>query len=232
MIPPRSQAWLRFFRWVARRRIRAGLDGVYVAGLEDLKRYSASEPLIFAANHVAYWDALLLLLLDEAIGGSGFVLMDAENLKRFSFFGRIGALPIDRTSPRAALASLRTAATALEHPGDGLWFFPQGRYRLTHRPLQLQRGIEHLIAMAKVRVVPVSIAYACHEAPTPRAAVVFGEPLTFEDRGVLSPLERALADGLERTDRFFEGKEDFTPLLVPKTASVGLATRLLNWWTA
>ena len=68
------------------------LDGLWVSGLDQARAALAGRPLIFAANHVAWWDVLLLLVLDEELDGVGWAVMDAENLRKLPFFGWVGAL--------------------------------------------------------------------------------------------------------------------------------------------
>ena len=55
-----------------------GLDGLWVSGLDVARDALAQRALLFVANHVAWWDALLLLPLDEALGGTGWAMMDSR----------------------------------------------------------------------------------------------------------------------------------------------------------
>ncbi len=140
----RHPAFLRVARRYTRRRISRRLDGLWVSGLDEARAALAGRPLIFAANHVAWWDALLLLPLDEALGGLGWAVMDARNLRRLPFLGWVGALPLDRSSPERSRGCLQACAALLDRPGRALWIFPQGRQRPAHlRPLDLQaRGAD------------------------------------------------------------------------------------------
>ena len=52
-------------------------------------------PLRLAATRGAVCDPVRVLLLDEALGGLGWALMDAENLRKLPFLGWVGALPLD-----------------------------------------------------------------------------------------------------------------------------------------
>ncbi|MEI6252556.1 MAG: hypothetical protein WCP30_07105, partial [Mycobacteriaceae bacterium] len=65
----RRPAVLDFARRYARRRVGYGLDGVWVTGLQEARAALAEGPVLFAANHVAWWDTLLLVVLHEALGG-------------------------------------------------------------------------------------------------------------------------------------------------------------------
>ena len=87
----RHPAFLRLARPYARHRVARGLDGMWVAGLDQARAALADRPVIFASNHVAWWDTLLLVVLDAALGGRCWAVMDAANLRTLPFLGWVGA---------------------------------------------------------------------------------------------------------------------------------------------
>ncbi|WP_313674861.1 lysophospholipid acyltransferase family protein [Mycolicibacterium sp.] len=200
----RHPAFLRVARRYTRRRISRRLDGLWVSGLDEARAALAGRPLIFAANHVAWWDALLLLPLDEALGGLGWAVMDARNLRRLPFLGWVGALPLDRSSPERSRGCLQACAALLDRPGRALWIFPQGRQRPAHlRPLDLRPGVQTLHATSGVDLVAVSIDYVFLERPRPAAIVRFCPPISgadTADEALLPAVEGAILDGLAVID--------------------------------
>ena len=200
----RHPAFLRVARRYTRRRISRHLDGLWVSGLDEARAALAGRPLIFAANHVAWWDALLLLPLDEALGGLGWAVMDARNLRRLPFLGWVGALPLDRSSPERSRGCLQACAALLDRPGRALWIFPQGRQRPAHlRPLDLRPGVQTLHASSGVDLVAVSIDYVFLERARPAAVVRFSPPIPGADVGgeaLLPAVEGAILDGLAVID--------------------------------
>jgi len=200
----RRPAVLDFARRYARRRVAHGLDGVWVTGLPQARAALASRPLLFAANHVAWWDPLLLLILDEALGGLGWAVMDSENLRKLPFLGWLGALPLDRSSTESSRQCLQACAALLDRPGRALWIFPQGRQRPAHlRPLDLKRGVQVLHAHNPVEVVTVSIDYVFLERAHPAAIVRFSAPMpgaAVAGEALLPAVESSLVDGLAAID--------------------------------
>lgn len=200
----RHPTFLRVARRYTRRRISHRLDGLWVSGLDEARAALAGRPLIFAANHVAWWDALLLLPLDEALGGLGWAVMDARNLRRLPFLGWVGALPLDRSSPERSRGCLQACAALLDRPGRALWIFPQGRQRPAHlRPLDLRPGVQTLHATSGVDLVAVSIDYVFLERPRPAAIVRFCPPISGADtpqEALLPAVEGAILDGLAVID--------------------------------
>jgi 1-acyl-sn-glycerol-3-phosphate acyltransferase len=200
----RRPAFVLLARAYARRRVSRGLDGLWVAGLDEARAAMAGRPLIFASNHVAWWDTLLLLLLDEALGGLGWAVMDAENLRKLPFLGWVGALPLDRSSPDRSRHCLECCAALLDRPGRGLWIFPQGRQRPAHlRPLDLKHGLQIMHACSPVDVVAASLNYVFLERDRPAAIVRFSAPIpsvAVGGQALLPAVESALLDGLAAID--------------------------------
>jgi 1-acyl-sn-glycerol-3-phosphate acyltransferase len=229
----RKPWFLELARRYVQRRLRAQFDGLYVEGLAATRAVTEREPIILALTHVAWWDALLAVQLDALLGTHSYCLMDAENLARHPFFAWLGAMPIDRSTRKRALADMQRAATLLEQPRRLLWIFPQGKQRAAHlRPLGLQSGVRWLSRTSAARVIPVALSYAFREAAEPSILVSFGTPLAADTAGLMAALEEQLIASLARIDRFVEcGLGDFVAVLPPRPARAGLpgAARLLGW---
>jgi len=233
----RRPEFLRYARVYARRRVAHGLDGLWVCGLEQARSALAARPLLFAANHVAWWDPLVLLVLDEALGGTGWAMMDATNLRRLPFMGWMGALPLDRSSHERSRQCLEASADLLDRPGRAVWIFPQGRQRPAHlRPLDLKPGIACLHDRNPADIVAVSLNYVFLERDRPAAVVRFSTPIVGPDvagPSLLPAVHDELVDGLAAVDRAAIAATDgrractdpdnplpgFTPLVRPANSS-------------
>jgi hypothetical protein len=112
-----KRSWaLHLARRYARRAIRARFDGAFVDGLDEVEALCRRGPVIFAANHVCWWDAFVLVSVDAALGTDGRVLMDEDNLERLPFFSAIGALPISRTGGARVRRQLADATATRRMP--------------------------------------------------------------------------------------------------------------------
>lgn len=221
-------AWVSWGRSIARSRLGASADGVWVAGLDHARDALARGPVVFASTHGSVLDPMVAVLLAEAAGGEHRYLMDAANYAKIRWFGRVGAIPIDRSSPARMRADLRAALAGLTGPGRALWVFPQGRHVLPWtRPLGLQPGAAWLAERAGAALVPVSLAYAYVEAPVPRIGVVVGAPTPGDG------LEDALVAGLGAADAAFVAAPEppFHALLASsqRREDDGWPSRLLSW---
>lgn len=199
----RKPGFLRVARAYAHRRVAHRLDGLWVSGLPEARAALRGGPIVFAANHVAWWDTLLLLVLDEALGGVGWAVMDAANLRALPFLGWVGALPLDRSSHQRSLECLEASADLLDRSGRALWIFPQGRQRPAHlRPLDLKPGIATLHARRPVDIIAVSLDYVFLERDRPAAVVRFSAPIPggVAAADLLPTVEAELLDGLAEID--------------------------------
>ncbi len=220
-----QRAFQHWFRGHVRSQLARNFDGVFVAGLEEAKMQIQKGPVLFAANHRSRWDAMLLVCLDEALGGGGAVLMDAENLGRFSFFRALGAIALDRRQAASTRRGLRRGQDHLTKTGSSLWIFPQGRQRPAElRPMGLHRGVE-LLARG-VTTIPVSFSFQFRETFQQCIMVRFGAPLAD-----LATLEAALVAGqLQAAGDVDQGQmQGYSPLVpAPPPQSIDLPTRMLS----
>ena len=241
-------AFLRITRPYARRRVARGLDGLWVHGLVGARAALADRPIILAANHVAWWDPMLLLVLDGALGGVGWAVVDVRSIRTLPFLGWLGALPLDRSTPDRARGCLQSCAAVLDRPGRALWIFPQGRQRPAHlRPLDIKGGLGILHDHNPVDLIAVSLDYVFLERDRPAALVHFSKPIPGGDvggPGLLPAVEGALVDGLAVIDTAVMAATDgrrarthprdplpgFSALVAPRGRATqdGLGSRMLR----
>ncbi len=211
-------------RRYTRRRLGREFDGLYVHGLNHARALVQREPVIVAATHVCWWDALVALELDALLAGQGYCLMDAENLAQHAYFALVGAIPLRRGPLKHSLSDMRAAAALLDRPGRTLWIFPQGRQRPSHlRPFGLQPGVSWLSRASGARILPLAFAYVYREAPKPAIVASFGEPIEAGCKSALHTLEERFATALGRVDQFLEGEDaQFEPALLPGPSKRGI----------
>ncbi|HEV2130142.1 MAG TPA: lysophospholipid acyltransferase family protein [Longimicrobiaceae bacterium] len=235
----RSPRFLAAARWYVRRELARALDGLHVGGLEAARELCRAHPVLLVSNHVCWWDPLVVLALDEALGTEGYALMDAENLCGVPFFARFGAIPLDRRSAPRMRAGLRAAAALLDRPGRALWIFPQGRHRPAHlRPLGFQPGVLLLARLApRAQLLPVALQYAYAEGHNPAVFASFGEPVSASHAARAEDarcLEARVAAALGSIDRVLAGEAPPFPALIPsrvRRPDRGFGSRMLAWTT-
>ncbi|WP_150268244.1 lysophospholipid acyltransferase family protein [Paenibacillus tepidiphilus] len=148
----------------------------------DLQPASAgNSPVLYLMNHSSWWDGLLAYHAAAALTArEHYFMMEEAQLRKFSFFRRLGAYSINRGEPADVGASLRYTA-ALLRAGDSVWMYPEGELLpLEHRPLTLMDGAAVVLRMSpQTAVVPVTLYHGLFFHPKPEATLMAGEPLRY-----------------------------------------------------
>ncbi len=227
--------------WFARQvegRIRRMFREVRVAGLAETAALLGRGPVLVVSNHTSWWDPMFAILAVWRLWrADGYALMEAKNLRRLPFLGRVGGFGVDREVPGDAEEALRYGAALLDRSGRLVWVFPQGRERPLSEPLEaFKLGAARLALYARQRaIVPVALRYEFGATEQPVMWVACGAPFAYADDPAVGAAAQhaAVATELLRIDRAIcagEGAADFVSLWPPRRAS-GLAERVLAWLT-
>jgi 1-acyl-sn-glycerol-3-phosphate acyltransferase len=179
MIPARKG---RLFSWWfarhAEKRMRRQFSSIWLRGLDELRCDLAAGPVLVVCNHSSWWDPMLAILLaHRVLRADGYALMEASNLRRLPFLGRVGGFGVDREDENDGKVVVRYGAELLDRPGRLVWVFPQGRERPASEPLcEFHRGAAAMAATApaRVRVVPTAIRYEYGNVERARLLAVLG----------------------------------------------------------
>lgn len=150
----------------------------------NLDRIPSSGGVIVAANHVSFFDSVVLM---HSLPRRLFFIGKAEYMDSWTtrkLFPAMGLIPIDRDQARKAVASLEVAAGVLNR-GDMLGIYPEGtrtRDGLLHKG---HSGVAQLALMTGAPILPVGlvgterIQPVGSRVPRPfrKATVRFGEPI-------------------------------------------------------
>ena len=177
---PSDEALGRVVRGVLRPLYRV-CTPVRVEGAANLPR---SGPVIVAANHISFYDTIVLMLSTRRqvsfIGKAEYL----DSWKTRRIFPALGLIPIERQQAKKAMSALDVAARVLAD-GHMLGIYPEGtrsRDGLLHRG---HTGVAQLALMTGAPVVPVGIVGtdriqpigARSPRPFRRGVVRFGEPI-------------------------------------------------------
>ena len=150
-------------------------------------------PVILASNHRSFIDSFVIPLAaprqvaflakhDYFAGGS-----PVKDLQK-AFFEGVGAVPVDRDSPRAAQESLETGLEVLR-AGRAFALYPEGTRSRDGRLYRGRTGVGHLALTIGCPIVPVGLIGTENIQPVgarvPRLAKVevhFGAPIAVTGR--------------------------------------------------
>jgi 1-acyl-sn-glycerol-3-phosphate acyltransferase len=105
--------------------------------------------VLLIANHFSFWDGLILFCLNDRLFKKKFhVMILQETAQQVGALRYGGAFSVDKTS-RSMLESLDYAAQLLNHPGNLVLMFPQGRlFSNFVSKVKFEKGIIKLIEKA------------------------------------------------------------------------------------
>ena len=156
------------FGWWLRRMFRSDFHSVRILSGTDrflTQLGESSDPAIVVANHSAWWDPLLGLYLHDRFmaGRAALAPMDAAQLRRFSFFRRLGIFGIEPDSPHSLKAMTGYVRGEFErNPRSTVWITPQGEFADVRLPIRVRPGAAALAAQlseSRVDMVALAIEY-------------------------------------------------------------------------
>ncbi|MBX3402000.1 MAG: lysophospholipid acyltransferase family protein [Phycisphaeraceae bacterium] len=196
------RGFARVFAWYARRLLRSRFHRVRLTPegrglLRGLDGEAA--PLIICCTHASWWDPLVGLVLQRELlpSRAAFSPMDADQLRRFAFFRKVGLFGIDPDDP-ASLAAMTSHVSELvaAHPRLTLALTPQGRFADPREPVRIRPGAAALAARLEIpRVVCVAIEYAFWQDQKPEVFVHAVE--SWAEAASTTGWQRAIATGMQ-----------------------------------
>jgi 1-acyl-sn-glycerol-3-phosphate acyltransferase len=181
---PRISFWLvrlfaRYCRWYLRR---------HVHGVRLLRAAAVTAddetPLVVYLNHASWWDPLVGLLLarERFPSRTLYAPIDAQALRQYRFFARLGFFGVELGTTRGASSFLRQSLAVLRLPGASLWVTPQARFAdVRERPVRFRPGLGHLARrLDRASFLPVAIEYVFWEERTPEVLIAMGDPIRVE----------------------------------------------------
>lgn len=114
---------------------------------------------IYYLNHHSWWDGLIPLLLNEfCFHQEARAMMEDKQMRKYSFFKKIGAFSINRNDSRSAVTSLRYAVESFERDHSCLFIYPEGTITPAGSQMDFEGGLGWLAnQLPEVDVVPIGI---------------------------------------------------------------------------
>ena len=180
MIPAKKNKLIgSLFALYHKRLLKKHFYAVHLSGYENLKLIDNSLPVIMYANHSNWWDGFIAYLItNRLLKKDDYLMMDIEQLKKYSFFKYIGAFSVNRNNPAEAVRSLNYAAELLSNSNKYMWIFPQGKMLpQDKRPLKFYSGITKIAEKTDcVNLVPVCFRYEFIMEQRPEVFIHIGKP--------------------------------------------------------
>jgi len=172
---------------------------VRVNGFEVWQEWLTSEapyPLIWFGNHQTWWDGLLDFSVTRHFGMDNRLMMEAKNLRQFSYFQKCGVFGVDLNSRRDRAEGLKHAVKLLTEPSKRrcLILYPHGRLTQPWESPSFQPGLAGLLGRAPgATALPIwrQMRFGAHELPS--VDIEIGPPIPASDQPSQAALEQSLS---------------------------------------
>lgn len=176
--PRISPLWLRWFTSYGERYVRRHFHALR---LGQSAPPVPSNPLVIYLNHASWWDPMICLVLRNRFFAhrASYAPIDAQALRKYPFFRKLGFFPVEQQSHRGTVAFLDSASRVLTRPNSVLWLTPQGRFAdVRDDSVGFKTGMAHLATRVNVATyLPLALEYVFWEERLPEACINFGEPI-------------------------------------------------------
>ena len=206
-----SPRFARVFLWWVSKMMARQWHAVRFApgGSELLARLAHErEPAIAVMNHCSWWDPLIGLWLAARFTPGRQLIgpMEAEQLRKFKFFTRLGIFGLEPDHPASLDEVTRYLAGVFAADARTImWITPQGQFADPRVPIRIRPGVAAIAARCGVRrCVSVSVEYGFWTDRRPEVFMRFSEielPPQATTTGlirVIAPAMQANADALAR----------------------------------
>lgn len=215
----RRPSFKRFVWCCVRRGMRRRFHSILVWNGGVLESAQAGSPVIVYSNHSSWWDAFVDHMIERVYDLNHYSLVDDRTLQTQGWLKKIGAMPIDLTSPRGAVAGLRAAREfLLEAPVNGrhpvLMMFPQGRVEPAwKRPFGFEGGLAWLKKnVPQAAMIPLARRFEFLREEKPQIFLRFGPPqrsapADLVEAGLTAWCEERLAETMSLMERDIEASD-------------------------
>ncbi|MEO0478730.1 MAG: lysophospholipid acyltransferase family protein [Planctomycetota bacterium] len=212
-LPPRVGWLFRAFSGIARRELRKGFASTRILRGHEFPEVDEQRPLIVYLNHPSWWDPLVCIDQTRRVQPkrAAFGPIDADALRQYPLFRRLGFYGIERESRAGSRTFLEVSTRVCGQPGTVIWMTPEGEFRDSSlRPVQLTAGLDRLVNRLHARglkpqLVPLALHYGFWNEKRPELFLAYGDVLECDSSGSAStgndwlraPLERLLDELIE-----------------------------------
>lgn len=177
----------------------------YIGLRGQLDLADSDRPALYIMNHSSWWDGLLVHhALQRLSSCEHYMMMEEEQLHKFTFFRKLGAYSIRKGDTGEVRQTLNYTLELLTS-GNRVWIFPQGKIQHQDvRPLGFERGVGLLLSrLPNTAVIPVTLVHGLYSQDKPEALMSVGHPIIerwsdYTSREITGILEGVLTEQLER----------------------------------
>ncbi|GAB5465318.1 MAG: hypothetical protein Kapaf2KO_07540 [Candidatus Kapaibacteriales bacterium] len=106
----------------------------------------SKDSVLMIQNHFSWWDGFVAYYVNDKIFQKDFhITMLSEQLSKYTFFKKLGAIGIDPSSPKSLLGYFKFSTLLLNEKDKLLVFYPQGKIEMLDKEIRMSRGLQRLL---------------------------------------------------------------------------------------
>jgi len=175
------------FRFYLKRLLKKHFYRIHLTGEENLELLDKNLPTIFYANHTNWWDGFTAYYISNiTLNMDDYLMMDIEQMKKYSMFKYVGVFSVDRNNARDAVNTIEYSAGLIKGTKRCLWIFPEGGMRVQDRePGNFYSGITKIAEKTgNVNLQPVAFRYEFISEQRPEIFIRLGKGDIIESHSV------------------------------------------------
>lgn len=149
-----------------------------------------------------WWDGLLPLFLSRNVfDQKARAIMEDKQMKKHTFFSKIGAFSINLSDPRSTLKSLRFAVESTKKPNISLYIYPEGELTpISADKPKFKKGLSWLYKNTDEEVDFVPIAFYLHSftGSKPELYINIGEKINLDCKLTKEELTKEFEDAVHQ----------------------------------
>lgn len=162
--------------------IRKDFQNFYLIG--DIPEFDNQKGLIITPNHFSWWDGFFIYYIIKKFSSRDlYIMMLEDQLKKYSFFKKLGAFSINQQNPKSIIESINYASTLIRSDSY-LVIYPQGEIEpYEKRPLMVKEGLNKIIEKAEIETDILPVAFKIHHSNQRKPILysTFGNPISAID---------------------------------------------------
>lgn len=145
----------------------------------EIPKIDSSLPLVVTPNHISWWDGFFIDFINRKYFKRKFhVLMLEEQLKRYSFFKKLGAFGFNPNSASGIIEAKNYISEILEDNNSLLIIYPQGVIEpFEKKPLTIKEGIKIFLNNKKFILLPIAFKIQHLDEKNPALFIRAAEPI-------------------------------------------------------
>ncbi len=152
--------------------------------LGDIPALNTGRGLIITPNHFSWWDGFFIYFLMKKYSSRKiYIMMLEEQLKKYSFFKKLGAFSINQRNPKSIIETINYAASLISSDSYLVTYLQGEIEPYEKRPLKVKEGLVKILEKVKPDTDVLPVMFKIHHSVQRKPVVysMFGTSISAEN---------------------------------------------------